>query len=130
MNSNVELEILLIDRFFLKHKAERYKAFVAKPDTRRKFIAALPHLRDLDYTKFFKIESDPESHLLEIAKRLKLDICYVISENRSIDGQYVDIQKFVKSVIGYGMGTFLIFGQAIAVYYEGEDMNDRWITKP
>lgn len=130
MDSNVELEILLIDRFFLKQKAERYKTFVAKTDTRLKFIAVLAHLQDLDYSKFLKVEYDPESHLLEIAKKHKLDVCYVISENQNIDRQYIDIQKAVKSVIGYGMGTFLIFGQAMAIYYEGEDMNDRWISKP
>jgi hypothetical protein len=129
MNSNVELEILLIDRFFLKQKSERYKAFVAKPDTRRKFIAVLAHLQDLDYTKFLKVENDPESHLHEIAKRLKLDVCYVISENVNIDRQYIEIQKAANSVIGYGMGTFLIFGEGIAAYYEGEEMNDRWISK-
>jgi hypothetical protein len=129
MDSNVALEILLIDRFFQKQKVERYKTFVAKANTRRKFITALAHLQDLDYSKFLKVEHDPEGHLLEIAKKYSLNVCYVISENRTIDSQYIDIQMAVKSVIGYGMGTFLIFGQAMAIYYEGEDMNDRWISK-
>src|ERR1700722_946948 len=108
MDSNVALEILLIERFFLKQKAERYKDFVAKANTRCKFIAALAHLKDLDYTKFLKVECDPEGHLLEIAKKCRLDVCYVISENRDVDSQYIDIQKAMESVIGYGMGTFLI----------------------
>jgi len=77
-----------------------------------------------------KVEYNPESHILEIANKHRLDACYVISENRTIDGQYINVQEAIKAVIGYGMGTFLIFGQALSIYFEGEDMNDRWISKP
>jgi hypothetical protein len=125
----VALETQVIDKFFLKQKADRYKVFVAKAKTRRKFIDALAHFKDLDYSKFLKVGPDPESLLLEIAQKYKICACYVISQNRAIDGQYIDVQKVAKLVIGCQMGTFLIFGQASAVYFEGEDMYERWISK-
>jgi len=59
--NNQELEILTINRYFKKDKAKRYVDFVLKDTTRRKFISELAHLRDLEYSKFKKIERDEKA---------------------------------------------------------------------
>ena len=123
-----ELEILTINRFFRKEKAKRYVDFVLKPVSRPKFIASLAHLKDLNLEKFHKVGQNETDQILEKVKKQKLDSCYVISENKRIDGQFLDVARAIKETIGYGMGTLLVFGTAEIVYYEGEEMNDRWIS--
>jgi hypothetical protein len=124
-----ELEILTINRYFNEDKAKRYVGFVMKDKTRPKFLASLAHLRDLNYSKFRKVTLAESKVVLEQAAKLKLSTCYVISENKQIDGQYLNVESALEATIGYGMGTILVFGGgAELIYYEGEDRMDRWIS--
>ena len=123
-----ELEILTINRFFKEGKGKRYVDFVLKAASRQKFISSLAHLKDLNFEKFHKVGQNETDQILEKVKKQKLDSCYVISENKRIDGQFLDVARAIKETIGYGMGTLLVFGTAEIVYYEGEEMNDRWIS--
>jgi hypothetical protein len=123
-----ELEILTINRFFKEGKAKRYVDFILKTTSRQKFISSLAHLKDLDFEKFEKVGKNEMDQILERVKGEKLDSCYVISENKRIDGQFLDVERAIEETIGYGMGTLLVFGTAKIVYYEGEEMNDRWIS--
>ena len=123
-----ELEILTINRYFRKDKAKRYVGFVLEPALRPKFVASLAHLKDLDFEKFRKLESNEASDILDTVKKAKLNGCYVISENKRIDRQYLDIEVAIRETIGYGMGTLLVFGSGEVVYYEGEEMKGRWIS--
>ena len=123
-----ELEILTIRKYFRKDKADRYATFVLKPKARSKFVESLAHSRDLDFDKFRKLVINEADQIRESAEKAKSDTCYVISENKRIDGQFLNIEKAIQETIGYGMGTILVFGLAEAVYYEGEDAGDRWIS--
>jgi hypothetical protein len=123
-----ELEILTINRYFKKDKAKRYVDFVLKDKTRPKFISKLAHLRDLEFSKFQKIEGNEESIIQEKVNKQKLVDCYVISENKQIDKQFMGIELALKATIGYGMGTILVFGDAEVIYYEGEGPKNRWIS--
>lgn len=126
--TEAELEILTIRRFFKKDKVDRYVGFVSKPALRPKFIAKLAHFKDLNYDKFRLAVPNETDLILAAAKRLGVNTCYAISENNRIDGQFLDIYKAIGETIGYQMGTLLVFGSAEAVYYEGEEMKDRWIS--
>jgi hypothetical protein len=123
-----ELEILTIRKYFRKEKADRYAEFVLSPRTRSKFVGCLAHLRDLDFRKFRKLIKNEAYQIREMAGNAKFDTCYVISENKHIDGQFLNIENAIQDTIGSGMGTLLVFGLAEVVYYEGEDANDRWIS--
>lgn len=123
-----ELEILTIRKFLQEDKSDRYAEFVSKPRSRPKFIANLAHLKDLDFGKFRKLGGNEADHIREIARRSKFNICYVISENRQIDARFLDVEDAINDTIGCGMGTLLVFGSAEVVYYEGEEMGDRWIS--
>jgi len=123
-----ELEALVIKRFFQKDKVIRFIGFIQKESLRRKFIATLAHSKDLDFSKFRKVDRNEEAIILEAAAKLKVDTCYVISENSSIDGRTKAIKEALQKTIGYGMGTLLVFGSAEMIYYEGEEINDRWFS--
>ena len=110
--NNQELEILTINRYFKKDKAKRYVDFVLKDKTRPKFISELAHLRDLEYSKFQKIEGNEKSSIQSIVDKRRLTKCYVISEDKRIDRQFLEIDLALERTIGYGMGTILVFGNA------------------
>jgi len=74
------------------------------------------------------VEPNEEAKILEAATKLKLDTCYVISENTRIDRRTMVLKEALQETIGYGMGTLLVFGAAEMVCYEGEEINDRWIS--
>jgi hypothetical protein len=124
-----ELEILAIRKYVRKEKSDRCAEFVSRPRSRPKFIANLAHLKDLDFGKFRKLAGNEADQIREIARREKFDVCYVISENRRIDARFLDLENAIMATIGHGMGTLLVFGAAEVVYYEGEEANDRWISK-
>jgi hypothetical protein len=126
--TNQELEILTINRYFKKDKAKRYVDFVLKDKTRAKFISELAHLHDLEYSKFQKVERDEKASIRSIIDKRKLTKCYVISEDKRIDRQFLEIELALERTIGYCMGTILVFGNAEVIYYEGEEPKNRWIS--
>lgn len=123
-----ELEILTVRKYTQKEKSDRYAGFVSDPRSRSKFIANLAHLKDLDFRKFRKLDSNEADQVREMARMAEFNTCYVISENKRIDGRFLDVEKAIHETIGYGMGTLLVFGSAEVVYYEGEEVGDRWIS--
>jgi hypothetical protein len=126
--TETELEILTINRYFQKDKAKRFVDFVMKDKNRAKFISTLAHTRDLDYSKFRKVEKREKEFVMEMLSKQKLSKCYVISENKKIDGLYMNSEKALDSTIGYGMGTILVFGDAEIIFYEGEEPGNSWVS--
>jgi hypothetical protein len=126
--NNQELEILTINRYFKKDKAKRYIDFVLKEKTRPKFISELSHLRDLEYSKFQKVEGNEKSIIRAKVKEQKVMKCYIISENKGIDKQFMDFELALERTVGYGMGTILVFDNAKFIYYEGEEPRNRWMS--
>lgn len=123
-----ELELLTINRYFQQGKTKRLVDFVLNEKTRSKFIAVLAHLKDLNYSKFRQLEKDEKNTVLKLIDQHNLNQCYVISENKHIDQQFLQPEDALNETIGYGMGTILVFGDAEIVYYEGESRGDRWVS--
>jgi hypothetical protein len=123
-----ELEVLTINRYVQKEKRKRLVDFVDDDSKRQKFIALLPHLKDLDFSKFSRLVRNEKDAILKMIADKKLNQCYIISENKQIDRQIMDAESALIETIGFGMGTILVFGDAEIVYYEGEEMGDRWIS--
>ena len=127
MGQDILLESNVIRHFIIKDKQERYLNFISDNAKREKFIAELAHFKDLNFSKFNKISSAIEYNVKQRIGGIKE--CYVISENAHIDTKRIAIDLALSQTIGYGMGTLLVFGNAEFVYYEGEEKNDRWLTK-
>jgi len=127
---NTEIESKTIQKFVRKDKIDSYLTFISKPKTRDKFVSKLAHFNDFEPDSFDKVDGDIRQIILNRIKTIKNQTdCYVISENREIDGQKIDIKTALDKTIGYGMGTILVFGNSTIVYFEGENPNDRFISR-
>jgi hypothetical protein len=130
MSQDRELEFKVIERFIVKEKQERFKSFINKLTSRKKFTDKLAHFNDLDMTLFSEVNGNERQIIKEKIKPLnRITDCYIISENENIDGSRMNIDKALDQTIGTGFGTLLVFGDVDFVYYEGEGPNDRWISK-
>lgn len=129
MPIEIDLEISVLQQFFIKRKRKRYIEFV-KGKRRKEFANSLAHCQDLKYEKFIELVGG-NIHQQIINHVAFLDnnkSCYVISEDDEIDGKRIPIKKAIDKVVGIPMGTLLVFGNAEIVYYEGESSNNRWIS--
>jgi len=128
---SLEIEKKVIERFVVKTKHDRYLTFLKNDKTRKKFTKELSHFRDLRLEQFEEVKSDERKIIKDRISHLgNIKNCYLISENFELDKKTLDIETALNKTIGYGMGTFIVFGDADIVYYEAEGPNERWISKP
>jgi hypothetical protein len=128
---SLDIEKKVIERFVVKTKRDRYLTFINNDKTRDKFTKELAHFRDLRQDQFEELKSDERKIIKDRIKSLgNIKDCYIISESSKLDKKKLDIDSALNEVIGYGMGTLIVFGDAEIVFYEGEGPSDRWISKP
>jgi hypothetical protein len=132
MAQNADLESTVIQRFIVKSKQDRYLQFVNSPKNRKKLIANLVHFRDLEEDAFDLVTGIEEDVVRQALTQqgISASTCYVISENARIDTLTLGLSEAMRETIGQQMGTFLVFGNADALYYESETMKIRYISKP
>lgn len=128
---SLDLETIVIERFIVKTKRDRYLTFIKSDKTRYKFTLSLAHFRDLRQERFDEVKSDERKIIKDRIKSLgSINDCYLISENSKLDGKRLGIDTALNNTIGNGMGTLIVFGNAEVVFYEGEGPSNRWISKP
>ena len=132
MAQNADLESTVIQRFIVKSKQDRYLQFVNSPKNRKKLIANLAHFRDLEEDAFDLVTGIEEDVVRQALTQqgISASTCYVTSENARIDTLTLGLSEAMRETIGQQMGTFLVFGNADALYYESETMKIRYISKP
>lgn len=134
MTQNTDLEIEVIKKFVDKGKQDRYIQFVSSPKNRHKFISDLAHFRFFKWDLFGDVKGNKEQVIFQTLQTLQKNsvadkTCYVVSENTDIDTKTLDTKDAISQTVGYGMGTILVFGDSDMIYFEGEDMNTRYISK-
>jgi len=131
MTQNVDLEIKVIERFVVKTKIDRYIQFVSSPKNRQKFILDLAHFKHFKWDLLSKVTGIETNVIFDTLHQNDISdkTCYVISENTNIDKSTIDIKEAIQEVVGYNMGTILVFGNADAIFYEGESAKTRFISK-
>jgi hypothetical protein len=131
MTQNLDLEIKVIKKIVGKTKQDRYIQFISTPKNRHKFIHELAHFNDFKLDLFQEILKIDEQIISATLNKNKIPskTCYLISENVGLDTKTMDIAKAVQETVGYGMGTILVFGDADIIFYEGESMKTRYISK-
>ena len=130
INPFLDLETKVIKRFVMKHKQDRYLQFIQDNKRRQNYTNQLAHFTDLKYDLIEEVKGDESTFIKnKIKSFLKIEDCYLISENFKIDQQRLDIDMALNEIIGCGMGTLVVFGDAELIYYEAEGPSDRWITK-
>lgn len=132
MAQNIALETKVIKRFLAKSKRERYLQFVTSTKNRKKFI------KDLHSGQFFLVGAlecvtGIETHVIQQAlaqQRIPSDTCYAISENAAIDTQTLPLAEALRTVVGWGATTILVFGDADLIFVELDGLRNRYISKP
>ena len=127
-----DLEIKMIKKFIVKEKQERYIQFVSSTKNRKKFLQKFAHFKDFDF-RFMEDASSANTveFIHSKLERLKLDRsdCYIISENRKLDQKFMSVDLALESIIGYQMGSIVVFGDADLIFYEGEGPKHSLISK-
>ena len=120
----------LVRAFFLPQRQERYLEMLLKPRKRARLTELLSHFKHLDYRYAVTIRPN-QQHPAEILTLLKAmhapDLCWAISEDSELDGKEHLLSEALKSVVGYGVGTFLSSLPGRLAYFEDEDQ--RWILE-
>jgi hypothetical protein len=131
MTQNVDLEIKVISKFVDKAKQERYIQFVSSPKNRRKFINKLSHFSFFQWDKFEPVKGIVEDVICQALRKNGVpdETCYIISENAELDTKTLDTKEAISAIVGYSMGTILVFGDADIIYFESETINTRYISK-
>jgi hypothetical protein len=123
-------EELLIKKFVHPDRQERFLALLANPKGRKKLLAMLAHGVKLDSRFAKKIPANQHS-VAEIEKELKSkgapSNCYIISEDSGLDQKEMQLFEALNSVVGQGMGTFISCIPGRLVYFESEDIGERYI---
>lgn len=102
------------------------------PKRRPKALALLSHSLALDPRWSMRIEHGIQSIdgiLALLNKRDATPTCYVISEDRLLDGNFVPLRDAVTRVVGSGMGSVLSCIPGKLAYYEGESPGTRYILE-
>lgn len=130
MTTNLDLESKVIERFVTKSKKERYLTFIKSDKNRKKFLKELSHFNDLKRDLFEEIKGNELQILRDRIKSLgNIKDCYIISELSEFDQKRHEIDSALSEVIGRGMGTIIVFGDAEMIFYEEEGPSVRWISK-
>ena len=120
----------VIKAFILPDRRERYLELLTTPKKRAKFIAQLPHFKHLNPKFAFSIPGK-ESNLPSLMKLLAAKgagpTCWVISEDRKLDGREMDLETALKETVGYRMGTIISCIPGKLAYFEDEE--DRYILQ-
>lgn len=123
---------VLLTRFFLPTKRERYAEMISHPKKRPKFLRELAHFKSLDPR--YLLTLDPKKLFLDqiaamLIKNGAPDSCWITSENSRLDSKPLPLLEALREVVGYQMGTILTCVPGRLAFYEGEEMGDRWILK-
>jgi hypothetical protein len=123
-------EAQLVRSFLLPQRQERYQELLSKPHRRKDGTRRLAHFKHLDMRWAVAIPSH-EHHAANILLLLKgkgaPDTCYAISEDDELDGKEIPLAEALKTIVGYGMGTFLSCLPGRLAYFEDEEC--RWILE-
>ena len=131
MGQNIDLELKVIKRFVDNRRQERYVQFISQPKNRQKFIEELPHFQDFKWSLFKHLNKDEEQILLALLQKYKLmdKNCYIISFDPEIDTLTMGVRQAIEEVVNYNMGTILVFGDAELIFYGGEELKSRYVSK-
>ena len=131
MSSAVNHDVEFVKAFVDKRRQDRFIAFVSGHD-REKFTRELAHGGAKFIDSRFKVglagrDQNPEAIALALKAKGAPEQCHVTSENLKIDNQDLALLAALRDVVGRGMGTIVSCIPGKLAYFEGEEMNDRFI---
>lgn len=132
MPQNIELESKVINRFLTKSRRDRYLQFLTSTKNRKKFIMDLHSGQFFQASAFERVTGIEEKVIKQALTQqgITTSTCYVISENASIDTQTLPLSEALQTVVGWGAGTILVFGDADLIFVGLDGLRNRYINKP
>ena len=131
-----QLEAAAIKNFVLKHRRERYLQLLQTRKVGAGF-GELDHFtrnftRNLDLRFCFKIPSGPLDReityiLNKVQEYSNTTQCYLLSASPSLDGQWLTTKEALHKIIGSGFGSLLILEYGRIIFYESEEIKDRYL---
>ena len=125
MADSLKHEEALVKAFIPAHRQERFLEIIAKPKKRAKLLTELSHFKALNPKFMIAIPSNQQnpSDLVKLLRAKGAGTkCYVMSENRDLDGQEVDLETALKETVGAQMGTLISCVPGRLGYFEDEDL--------
>ncbi|MBT2557394.1 hypothetical protein J7E24_06325 [Hymenobacter sp. ISL-91] len=114
-----------INSFISKERKGRYLALLDSKMGERSLASRLAHLDTFEDAFIQSLpKGDPTVQIDFIYSFIKniynKEICYIISEDRTISGKEIPVKGSVEMISGKGFGSILSFIPGKLAYYEGE----------
>jgi hypothetical protein len=123
-------ELLLIKTFIIKERQERYTNLISTERGRKKFRQYVAHFKDLNLKYCILLPFNFDSQIVDLLKAEGApDLCYIISENSQYDAKYLSLTDSIRELFNSGISYFLSCIPGKLAYYEGEDLNQKFILK-
>lgn len=126
-----DAEAVMLRRFVASPKRERLLTLLeAGPRRRHDLCAQLAHLGSLDprWLQPLPLDSHTVDQIVTHLRRLGAGAtCQAICENPDLDGKTLTLEAALQLVLGFGYGTLLIIKPGELGYFEGEEINDRYV---
>ena len=110
----------------------RFRQLLRCDRGRAKIRASLAHFRDLDPAAREPIPADQQTRAgIEalLASAGAPDMCYVVSEDATLDGTELPLRAALDALVGGGRGALLSCLPGRLAYFEGEEPHDRCILR-
>ena len=118
--------------FIVPQKRDRYLALLESKRGRAKLLNGFNHCRDLDPRFAKEIPSGQQSgDSIEalLRRRGAPDTCYVMSDNRAIDGKEMSLPDALLETVGMDAGTLISCVPGKLAYFELEAFDGRYILE-
>src|ERR1017187_9362694 len=122
-----------VESFVQRARRERVRLGLANPKKRRKFVEEFAHhgtyiLAPECLRSIKPSETNPDSICAILRSLGAPDTCYLLSEDKKLDGAEMQLFTALKRVVGGGMGTVISCLPGRLGFFEGE-VRERFILQ-
>jgi hypothetical protein len=127
-----EIVARVIKNFVVKHRRARYLAMAEKPNKWGGYgfgeLAHFTHNLDFTFCKQMPTGSQDVKYVLdEISRLTQTRECYIMNENKELDGKWMALEEALNSILGSNLGAIVIVDNGDIIYHESENIKHRYI---
>ena len=118
--------------FLRKDRKARFRRLLASTEGRQKLRRRLAHFPDLDQACCVQIppaKQTPAAIEDILAAADAPPMCFLISEDPTLDGRDLPLRDALEAIVGQGQGTLLSCVPGKLGYYEGEGPKSRYVLR-
>jgi hypothetical protein len=118
--------------FIVPQKRDRYLTLLQSKRGREKLLNSFNHCDDLDprYATLILSHQQSDTSIESMLRRKGApDTCYVMSDNRAIDGREMSLSDALAKTVAMGAGTLISCVPGKLAYFELEGFDGRYILE-